>query len=223
MPIEVECDACGATIEKPPSRVERADHHFCDKACHGDWKQGRGDNLREFSCHYCGETVERYESQIRPHSNHLFCSPQCRGKWVREKRPEVDCDQCGETIRRPPSHFEWENHFCSRECQLEWMQENATYGDDVQSGYGPGWKKQRRKALDRDNWTCQGCGRDDEELGYTPRVHHIRPFDEFDEGEWEKAHALSNLVSLCAKCHPKWEGLPLRPVVDGADVATLQD
>ena len=46
------------------------------------------------------------------------------------------------------------------------------------------------------NRTCQTCGRTEDDLGYTPRVHHIRPFSEFDEDEIETAHDLSNLVSL---------------------------
>jgi 5-methylcytosine-specific restriction endonuclease McrA len=47
-------------------------------------------------------------------------------------------------------------------------------------------------------------------------VHHIRPLrvfkEEYDEPEWyELANDLDNLVSLCASCHHKWEGIPLRP------------
>jgi len=82
--------------------------------------------------------------------------------------------------------------------------------------YGPNWKEQRRKALDRDNGTCQGCGRTASDLGQRPDVHHITPFREFDD--YEEANKLSNLVCLCRSCHGEWEGIPLSP-----DTAPVSD
>lgn len=35
MPVEIKCDFCGKSITKPPSEVERAEHHFCDRECTG--------------------------------------------------------------------------------------------------------------------------------------------------------------------------------------------
>lgn len=55
---------------------------------------------------------------------------------------------------------------------------------------------QKRKARTRDKRLCQTCGA----LGTD--VHHIVPFRWFD-GDWQKANALANLVTLCKPCHRK--------------------
>ena len=39
MPVEVECDFCGDTVSRPPSVVERAERHFCSRACKWEWQQ----------------------------------------------------------------------------------------------------------------------------------------------------------------------------------------
>jgi len=75
--------------------------------------------------------------------------------------------------------------------------------------YGPNWKKQRQKALDRDNNQCQSCG-EREKL----HVHHRIRKEKFriNGGEewWKEANKLSNLVTLCPSCHGKWERLPVQ-------------
>ena len=53
------------------------------------------------------------------------------------------------------------------------------------------WGVVRRKALDRDLWRCQGCGK-----AGRLEVHHVTPLEaggsEFD---------LDNLTTLCIGCH----------------------
>jgi hypothetical protein len=66
------------------------------------------------------------------------------------------------------------------------------------NGRGKKWLQQRDKALRRDNYACQRCGRTKEELGYM-QVHHVIPLYNF--ADTMKAHALSNLVCLCGSCH----------------------
>jgi len=74
--------------------------------------------------------------------------------------------------------------------------------------YGKSWKRQRRKARERDGDECVICGDGDQ-----VDVHHIRPFREFGVENHERANRLDNLVCLCRKHHAKWEGIPLRPEV----------
>jgi len=211
MPLEVECAFCGATVSKPPSRVERADNHFCNRECHDKWRKGRGEQIT-LQCDFCGTEYKRFEWSLDDDQSNYFCSTECRGKWLRENRPETECTYCGATIKRPKSALESaERHFCDRECLWNWQQETATYDWKSTPNYGPSWKERREEILERDNRTCQGCGRDEEEIGYTPRVHHIRPFTEFDEDQIDIAHHPSNLVALCEQCHRRWEGIPLRP------------
>lgn len=69
--------------------------------------------------------------------------------------------------------------------------------------YGRDWKQTRRRALERDGFTCQDCGlKNDEHLherGTSLHVHHIVPISAFDEPS--EGNDLSNLVSLCVECH----------------------
>ena len=70
--------------------------------------------------------------------------------------------------------------------------------------YGPNWSKQRRKCLERDDWSCRVCGVGKEELSRELSVHHITPRREYD-GNWDQ-NELSNLISLCSECHGRFEG-----------------
>jgi 5-methylcytosine-specific restriction endonuclease McrA len=212
MPVEVECDFCGDTVSRPPSVVDRAEHHFCDKICHGKWRSEQMDSRIVLQCDYCGTEFKRYAKKLRDDQTNHFCSKECRERWQIENRPQTECTNCGETIRRIQYDIESANrHFCSRECKWEWQQETATYDWESTPNYGPLWKERREQVLERDNRTCQACGRNKNELGYTPRVYHIQPFSEFDEDQIELAHHPSNLVALCERRHYRWEGIPLRP------------
>jgi len=91
-------------------------------------------------------------------------------------------------------------------------------GQDVY--YGKNWRQQRQKALERDNCECQRCGISAEEhqdqIGIDLHVHHLTPAREFDDHE--ERNKLSNLITLCAACHRRWESMPIQPqVAGGAD------
>lgn len=81
--------------------------------------------------------------------------------------------------------------------------------------YGKSWREQREKAIQRDNHTCQSCGVTTDEhrqdVGTDLHVHHITPWDEFESHE--ERNKLSNLITLCARCHRTWENLPVKPQV----------
>jgi RNA-directed DNA polymerase len=64
-----------------------------------------------------------------------------------------------------------------------------------------GWRDIRWKALERDSWNCQLCGRDLE--GRSAHVHHKRAYS--GQGSPKDADGLKNLESLCAECHRKVE------------------
>lgn len=65
---------------------------------------------------------------------------------------------------------------------------------------GANWKEQREKALKRDGYHCQICNKQIGRKGHDYGVHHIKPFREFD-GDYLKANQLSNLITLCRRCH----------------------
>ena len=109
MPVEVECDFCGETISRPPSVVERAEHHFCDKACYGKWRSEQEDSRIVLQCDYCGIEFKRYERTLKSDQTNTFCSNECRGRWQVENRPETECTYCGEKITRIQSEDEMSN------------------------------------------------------------------------------------------------------------------
>lgn len=68
-------------------------------------------------CSRCGETVERYPSQMP--DGDVFCSRSCsaKGREPANKSENVrECAECGDTFHSPPSA---ERVVCSRECYHE--------------------------------------------------------------------------------------------------------
>lgn len=64
---------------------------------------------------------------------------------------------------------------------------------------GLSWKIQRQLAWDRDNYTCQDCGKTREQMGCKPHVDHVIPY------RISRSHALDNLLCRCPSCHKKAE------------------
>ncbi len=67
--------------------------------------------------------------------------------------------------------------------------------------YGPNWPAQRDRARVRDGYRCQACGT--LESGRAHDVHHKTPFRTFTS--YRQANQLSNLVTLCPRCHHRAE------------------
>lgn len=54
----------------------------------------------------------------------------------------------------------------------------------------------REACFERDDYTCQSCGKRGSQLN----AHHVWPFQRFPEVKF----AVSNLITLCRKCHDKF-------------------
>lgn len=81
-------------------------------------------------------------------------------------------------------------------------------GEHIESR-GPSWPRQRDRARRRDGYRCRWCGAP-ERVGRQHHVHHLTPFREFKwmPGKNEnhlQANRLSNLITLCPKCHHQAE------------------
>lgn len=76
--------------------------------------------------------------------------------------------------------------------------------------YGDNWFHQRIAARERDGNTCQICGKEADDRNLD--VHHITPVRKYDSPE--DANELDNLITLCRKCHFRWEGIELKPQTD---------
>jgi len=223
--VTIECEWCDSTFETKSCLED--ERRFCSNECKNEWQSDNfsGENSPVWvervtrNCKQCGEEFETLKSE-----DQVFCCEQCHydwrsENWVGEDNPlfidsEVECEVCGETFQKRPAKIEmYEKNFCSRECHGEWISENLRGENHPrwQGGkvdYGENWYEQRRKALDRDNHTCQACGKDDTEAKRI-HVHHITPRRDFDD--FEKANRVENLVCLCMPCHSKCEGRYHRP------------
>ena len=90
-------------------------------------------------------------------------------------------------------------------------------GHDEYLRYGAGWTEAvRREVRERDGYNCQDPGCELTQSQHLDlydsklHVHHIRDPEKFQNKE--DAHDRSNLISLCAVHHGKWEHLqPLAP------------
>jgi len=85
----------------------------------------------------------------------------------------------------------------------------------ARNGYGPNWHEQRKRALERDNYTCQWCGKQagQEKWWQIVHVHHKRKIRWFYDYEaqaidYEIANDLYNLVTLCKACHVAADSKP---------------
>ncbi|CBH22807.1 Conserved hypothetical protein containing reverse transcriptase (RNA-dependent DNA polymerase) domain (plasmid) [Salinibacter ruber M8] len=64
-----------------------------------------------------------------------------------------------------------------------------------------GWEDVRVQVRERDDYTCQTCGRDVQDS--TAPVHHIRPHDSYNDPK--EAGRPENLRTLCVPCHRRVE------------------
>jgi hypothetical protein len=180
---QVVCENCGETKPVKPSRLEYKDRFFCDQDCMGEWMTEQ-----------TGEDARAWDG----------------GKVT------IVCETCGDMRDVKPAE-EDSSRFCSQECMFEWRSElmsgesHPRWRGGYEPYYGPNWRPQRRKARDRDDYTCCLCGVGREEhrgqYGADHDVHHITPFREFDD--CEAANRLENLITLCKQCHSKVEASTL--------------
>ncbi len=159
-----------------------------------------------------------------------YCSRECMAEaFVGHKSPRKGiwitklCVQCGSLVERPMwFHKKTEERngmvFCDPTCFGDWKSENwRGENNPVWSGgkdyyYGTNWEYQSRKARIRDQRKCQFCHKHTSSGRRNLDVHHIRPFRFFGLARYKEANQLSNLVSLCERCHHCLE----RFCVDGA-------
>jgi DEAD/DEAH box helicase domain-containing protein len=104
-------------------------------------------------------------------------------------------------LEMPPTTLRTMAYWLSlNEQTLERLRSLGAWNSDV-NNYGPNWNRMRNLARQRDNFTCQVCGR--VEQGQAHHVHHKRPFRSFPT--FVEANQLDNLVTLCPSCHKQAE------------------
>lgn len=195
--VTVLCAECGASLQRTRPQLEHARYSYCSLACK---HRGQSRVLRGPDGPLSGRQ--------RPASHCANISAAKKGRTLPpdSKTPplQITCEHCQRTVtysgyaKCQRKH----NRFCSHECAWAYLRVDPQRHPSFRGGrlpyYGPNWPKQSRLARARDRHTCQACG-----LHQTKpllHVHHLRPFREFG-GDYEAAHQLDNLRTLCRACH----------------------
>lgn len=197
------CEICAKDFQVKPYRKDKA--RFCSQVCGGKWHISQRPHIgNRFA------KGNKLRQGLKP--TNAFTSEQVRGannpRW--KEGQTFYCVGCGIIFKTK----DWivrqngESKYCSIKCYDKnrpkgedaprWIEDKKTYR-------GRGWLKQRAKAVERDNETCQDCSK---YVGKSIPVHHIRPFREFETAA--EANRLENLVCLCQPCHMKreWDSQP---------------
>lgn len=133
-------------------------------------------------CQHCGKPYE----PNRP--NQKWCSERCGhlGRGEQAEKLEKICAFCGETFLA----YQKNTVYCSDKCRRQAYRK--TRGLNLNKRF---WQNLREFVLERDNYTCQDCGKFLMDIGLA--VHHIKPL--YKGGNNNE----TNLISLCHKCHKK--------------------
>jgi len=229
------CTHCGSEVvgvSKARRRNgEKAEKVFCNRNCYDAHRAAEVDRVYGH-CKNCSAPLSR---RTVTGSNATFCSMDCRVDFKRAK--PKNCISCGcwftpikwhSNAKRMTTASDAKT--CSSECFIRCISENEERKKKISAAFtgenhpnwiggsamknrgfrGSEWPKARKKALERDKYTCLKCGITEEEhrekLNRGLEVNHIRPFWQFN-GDNQKANKLSNLETLCRSCHQltEWE------------------
>lgn len=194
---------------------------YCSAACGYKYRKRPPDPSKHETrkCKGCGSDFETWV-----YRETVFCSHRCMSRYAarlpkpRPNPPEyvtIYCEACNKEYVLLRSYYELRgSRYCSKQCRNIGFSENRRGANNpMYSGgtkhpdRGRNWSGQRKLAKRRDSGKCQICGTDKKKRRIS--VHHITPYKDFN-GDYLKANELTNLITLCQKCHNQVErhGLP---------------
>lgn len=232
--VELTCSWCGSTKTVPQSHPSARNssndeyeimNNFCDKECesnfksthwtgedHPNWNGGNVESI----CEECGDVYTVKPSEL---DETRFCSQGCLAEHQSVDLIDLNCDMCGDHIERKPHQIRGDSTFCSDKCFSGWLSdEQSGSGNPQWKGgspdyYGENWPKERRRALNRDEYSCQVCemARNEHYAQFETdlHVHHKLPIRTFNEPE--DANYPENLVTVCQTHHNEIESKDVVP------------
>lgn len=203
----VSCSQCGNQVVRKNSQLFDSGNVFCSRKCYAIYLKENSPKLgpsEKFICDECGKEYYRSPCRKKDGVNH-FCSKACAAKHRRSGRILVNCDACGKeyevTIH---AYTKRDRRYCSEECRHEGQRKN--HPDRRILAYSILWRTIAREVRERDNHTCQQCGK--YQVSPALDVHHIVPAKDFPLENIHIANDPENLITLCRSCHRKVESDP---------------
>jgi len=183
----IVCAVCGKAFSVPVSRKGRK---YCDKKCATE-----GARRPKQICEQC-------KQQFRPSkTGNRFCCLQCSADFKKATRLHKICETCGDEFIVKKGYVK--ARFCSLQCSAIGTAQKGPDNPNWRGGHdgwrGSNWHKQSWLARKRDSYTCQDCGLIRKNNPALP-VHHIIPYHDFG-GDYKAANVLTNLTTLCERCH----------------------
>ena len=106
-----------------------------------------------------------------------------------------------ENLDLPPTTLQTTGFWITLSQQTEDTLRNEGLWTSSPNDYGPDWKSTRQTVLKRDQHVCQMCRK--KRISQDLHVHHKHPLRSFTN--YKEANTLSNLISLCPRCHQRAE------------------
>lgn len=164
-------------------------------------------------CEYCGG---EYYGKPSERGKKRYCSRLCADR-VQRTGKTLTCKVCGKEYYRPLSQIKRGSSCCSYACANFYQRTNqkGEKSHTWQGGKSVIYKRLRasadfvewrRKVFERDDYTCQVCGKRNGN-GYTVILHphHIKSFTHYPELRFD----VDNGITVCVNCH-KGEGFHAR-------------
>lgn len=166
---------------------------YCSRECARS--ASRGKTMVEMRCKFCGKKFIREKC----YQGQKYCSYRCSVE-AKKKNIIKTCEICGKKFNVKPS-IAHKRFTCSKACDKErrsimYSGAGAPTFKNRQHYYkNTAGQRLRRLIRERDNYTCQECGKTKTEMGRNPIVHHI-------DGNYNN-NLPDNLICLCHSCHTK--------------------
>jgi 5-methylcytosine-specific restriction endonuclease McrA len=201
--VSTACAECGAAITVARWRLDRFRFVTCSQRCNGAQRARLAQ--ADLTCDHCGTTFRVKASSKQ--GARTFCSLACFGaanSAALRVRVSVECAGCAAPLLVHPSRARVNGRFyCGTTCRARHIigPNNPSYTSGIgrKREYAANWKSQRRAAVLRDGARCRVCGARPARQRDL-HVHHLIAARTFG-GDWERANALDNLVTLCMPCH----------------------
>lgn len=210
------CPVCGKEFGSDLKACQLKSRIFCGREC---YFQHKHDTHKTKICLGCGK---EFGADLPPEvfRNRLYCCRDCSGHNRPPKRKilkdSLICKSCGKPFGEYFPPVMRTRQFCSKQCKINYQRGGTPdhpyrvlrKGNNQKVTYrGANWRQQRKQAFLRDGGKCQICGCKSRP-NLQMEVHHIRAYREFG-GDYKTANLLSNLITLCKRCHNRVENSDL--------------